>query len=443
MNKKLLSLLLATIFYLNFCLAFDNAHFYKAPYFHATKSWKTRDWLSSFDAHYAHGDTCKGRNCHGNTDTNFSLYGHHNLLYLTSGVPQPTLSSAVQGYVTAINTKRTNFANNHPANRESFGCTEFSGKFSVEEFVFNYRQNILLGFFAELNIPIRKLKTGCLTLVDRSPESTTPGEVFTKTDQAWVNFRDNLDTILQEYGFDCYSPGSQHTSLGDIALLAGWQRTFRALPSFFRYIKLSLKLGVLFPSGNIRDFQKPFSIEPGYNGHLGIPARADVIFGLSHDIYWGNYAGFLTFSSKEHDRYPIKTDLHQNGFIKLFRARVRESAGNLFDFGTYLKLDHFFKGLSALAGYSYNRQTKTTLTLLDSCNHTTNEIINDDNRLKNWHMHVLHVWAEYDFSIHKFFRQRRWKPRVSLFYDHPFSGKRIFTNPFFGGAVGCDLRWDF
>ena len=73
---------------------------------------------------------------------------------------------------------------------------------------------------------------------------------------------------------------------------------------------------------------------------------------------------------------------------------------------------------------------------------THNVIINNDTRLNSWYMHALHILAEYDFGAHHFFKKRKWQPKISIFYDYPFAGKRIFVNSMLGGAIGCTLQWN-
>jgi len=443
-GKSFAIIIAIALSYSFYTYAVDNPHYYKAPYFNATKSFQEKSWLSSIDVHYAHGDTCNGYDCRGKEVGAFNIYGCHNILYLTSNVPDcASLSTMLQGYVDTLNTQRTNFEQATPPERETFGMVEFSGRCQVDELVINWRQNLVANLFVEGNVPIRKVKAGPMKLIDRSPASETPNAPYTQTDTAWVNFRDNLEAIMNGYGITGYQCGSDTTNLGDITLLVGYQKTFKALADMFRYITVVVKGGLLFPTGSTRNFGEPFSLETGYNKHLGIPLRADVTLGLSDDIYWGIYGGAIFFSSSTHNTYPIKTDARQNGFIKLFRAQVNESKGTLVDLGTYLKLDHFFKGLSFLVGYSFNHRANDSLCLSQECSQTNNTIINSDARIKSWQMHVLHLFAQYDFGTHNNFKKRFWQPRVGVFYDYPFDGKKVMTTDMFGGTVGCDISWGF
>ncbi|MBU1007788.1 hypothetical protein KKA53_01785 [Candidatus Dependentiae bacterium] len=443
-KKRLFLLFLLTNTFRLFSI--DNSHFYKPPYFHATKSWETKNWLAVFDAHYAYGSTNHSRDNRGHQAEAFDLYGNQNILYLTANVPRPTnLSAALTGYIDALETTRAAFTAANPADKQLFGQVGFSGKFDVSEFVLNYRQNLIYNFFTELNVPIRTIKSGRRTLCDRTPVGSGSDQNYTQQDVSWTNFRNNLPDILRAYGLDQYTRRSKSTNLGDTALLLGRQGRIPSLVNLFEYFDLAIKAGILAPTGTNRKYQQPFSIETGYNGHWGFPVRVDAIFGLSKDMYIGTYLGLLFFSSRTLDSFPARTHESQNGFIKLYRTTIHEKKGTIFDVGSYLKLDHFIKGLSMLLGYSYSHQSRDSVSIPKGCDytHTNNVIINNDCRLKNWRMHVIHALAEYDFGVHDICKKRLWQPRISIFYDYPFSGKRVMMSSLVGGGVGCDVTWGF
>lgn len=431
------------------CECIDNAHYYKPPYFQAMYNLRNRDrvscnsknWLAVFDFQYGTGSTHRANDRHGDRTDTFDLYGNHNILYLTKNVPMPTgISPTLRGYITALDDRRAEFETANPADKQCFGQVKFGGKFEVEEFIFNYRQNFVADIFTNLNIPIRHLESKSLCLHDQSPVGSG-SENFTQKDPAWINFRDNLNEILGAYCFERYCSSSKRTGLGDISLLLGWEHRFWSPTNFLNYLHFIIKSGALFPTGKARNFSEPFAIEIGYNRHFGIPVRADLILGLSSDICIGTYIGSLFFFSKSHCGYPVRTSDKQNGFIKFYRANVKEKEGTLFDAGAYLKLDHFFKGLSALVGYSYNQQRKSSLTLDQDTFQTNNSIIGNDARLKRWSSHVVHVLGEYDFGVHEFFKKKRWQPHVSIFYNYPFDGKRIFVTPLTGGDIGVEFSF--
>ena len=442
---SLLLFILLTLVTNSFCI--DNANFHKAPRFHGSHQFKTKNWLAMFDASYANGSTRRGRNNIGDRTEAFDIYGHHNLLYLTSNVTKPSnIDSGISTIIDNIATTRTNFAALDLTETVSFGLVKFSGKFELDELPLNYRQNLKNNFFVELNIPFKRVKVSKIKYEDQSPSSGTTGSPYNQEDTSWMNFTHTttFDEILKLYGLKGYQAGYKKTYPGDISVIFGWQKLItEPIVDFLEYVNFAIKGGILLPTGLNANPDHPFAIPTGYNGHFGIPLRIDAHFGLSNDIYLGTNLGITFFKNETHSKYPVKTDEKQQGFIKLYRCKVTEKKGTLFDIGVYLKLDHFFRGLSATTGYSYNRQARDHLTLKQNTSATNNLIIDSDSRLNGWRMHVLHFLADYDFSVHKFFQEKKWQPRIGAFYNYPFDGKNIFINPITGGSLGCDLTWNF
>lgn len=420
----------------------DNIHFYKAPHFEGEQSFNSSDWLTQVDAFYAYGNTSRGRNTHGNTVSLLDIYDNHNLLYLTANVAQPTnLNASLKTIIDNLDTKRTAFEADTSAlkaSRSNFGLVEFTGKFEVHDFAFTYKQNLIKNIFLELNMPLRHMQIKNISYIDHSTTYSGGNKKYTDQDPDWIDFinKTTFDDILKAYGLTGYKSGFSKVAIGDISIMAGYQHHFVNQSDLFEYLDLAIKAGVIIPTGALRNFSNPFSLPVGYNGHWGFPISLDALFWLSEDICFGLYGGAIFFINKTYGNYPVKTDEHQNGFIKLQRATVTEKGANIIDLGTYLKLDHFFKGLSAQVGYSFNYRAAQTLT-------SASYLIKNDNTLKDWYMHVLHAQASYDLGVHGYFKNRRWQPRFGIFYDYPITGKRIFNTAMLGGTIGCDFEWRF
>ena len=61
-----------SIFSKIYCI--DNPHYYKAPYFNATKSWNSKNWISIFDVNYSHGSSHSARNAKSDKKRNLAGY---------------------------------------------------------------------------------------------------------------------------------------------------------------------------------------------------------------------------------------------------------------------------------------------------------------------------------------------------------------------------------
>jgi|GEM_PF-1733358 hypothetical protein len=431
--------------------AIDNAHFYKAPRFHGAQNFENKDWLTKIDLIILNGSTHRGRNSVGDKTHAFDIYGHHDLLHIFSGVSTTGLSTAVQAIYTALEAKKTSFDALTTAEKgvkADFGQAIFSGKFETDEIIIDINQNLKKNFFAQLNIPFRRINVSKVDYTDTSTDATSPptADDYTKTDAAWTDFLASFTSgaILGDYDLTNYNKGYTKSKMGDMSLLVGWRKEWLDPTEFLEFAKIMIKGGVLFPTGLNKHKGHPFAMPTGYNGHWAFPIRFDGLIGLSHDIFLGGHTGVTIFSKESHKNYRVKTDALQNGFIKLALCDVKESRGTIVDAGLYLKLDHFFKGLSALSGYSFNYQADDSLRLINANGHTTtSSIINSDSTLQGWHMHALHFLIEYDLGVHRFYSKRKWQPRFSFFYNYPCDGKRIFVTPTMGGTLGLNFTWRF
>ena len=448
-----ISLVLAIAAFSSTASCFTQGFFYNARKFPAQNEYNVSDWRTFIDVSYDNATTKRGRNNSGDRVPAFDIYDNHKLLYIFSGVSSTGLTTAVSSIFDNLETKQTaftsaynNFTDNQKAAFKDFGKTIFSGKFEVDETKLHVMQNLIHNIFLEVDVPFKKTKISKMDYTDASTSaaSTTSIENYTQTDQYWADFKDSFTTVLDAYGLTHYNKGYSKEGIGDISVMLGWKKEWLQPIDLLEFIRVCVKAGAVFPTGITADHNHPFAIPNGNNGHYALPIRVDMINGLSHDIFLGVHLGLMFFKDKKHDHYRVKTDLNQNGFIKLADCAVNAKKGNLVDAGAYLKLDHFCKGLSALTGYTYTRQIKDKLTLLDERDHTTTtNIVNSDSRLFQWTMHTLNLWAEYDFGTHEFFKKRSWHPRINAFYNYPFDGKNIFVAPMIGGTAGISIQLKF
>jgi len=432
-NRKSILFLVAITIATN-AAPIDNGHFYKAAQLHrsSTTSWfdeskkyENYDWFTKIDASYAYGETksCWDKNDHSAPLLNST--GSYNMLYIFENVVK---TPSVQDYATFFGE-----VTNHAETNGTFGLLDFNGKFKINDFNINIRQNLVSNFFLELLTPIRNVSISNISYNDRSPATG----FYSKNTPNWINFLNNFDTVLSNYGLNTYNKKFNKTAFGDITLLGGWQGDFKTEGEDPMRFALTTKLGILFPSGAKENTNYLFSVPTGYNGHWGIP-----IFG-QFDIMpkkWFTFTahGSAAFFFDKTMNKRMKTFSKQEGYLRLAQGNAKEEKGTLWHIGLDAKIDHFLKGLSFLFGYSYNKQEKDTLnpsdtTLFDS---TT---VNGDSLLKGWTMQVLHFMFDYDFSVHM--KDSKWAPRLNVFYNYPFDGKNAFKTDMIGGGLGLDIRW--
>jgi len=407
-------------------IGIDNAHFYKVPHAHGIGTHDTSDWFAKLDLNYGYGSARSGYNYKGSKTSLLNIYGDQNIAYLGAGVPkalpanyQVLLQNLILGQTTSTN----------------FAKLKFNGKFQIHDFNLDYRQNFVNGFFGEVHLPIRNVKINDISYTDLSPATGA----FSKTNANWIQVKNNLNSILNLYGIKDYNSSKSKTALGDLSLLAGWQTTNDKEFDFLKYYSIALRTGILFPTSAKDDTSYAFSVPTGNFQHWGIPARFDLLVGAMDWLQIGAHVGATFFFDKTYNQ-RLKTNTSQSGFIKLAEDNTKVDKGTLWDLGAYLNFDHFFKGLSALAGYSYNRKEHDELSPVNTSLFTDN-IVNSDNQYKEWEAHVIHLMLEYDFGND--IKDTGFAPRVNIHYDFPVDGKNIFATDVFGGGIGLDIKWDF
>jgi hypothetical protein len=232
--------------------AVDNAHFYKTTHLHSANAagWfdeerltQKTDWLTQFDASYAYGDAGSCWDGGGNTTSLLNNVGNHNMLFLVEDVPaKPSKLDTVW-----FNENALRGAGNTNTN---FGLLEFDGKFSIHNFDINLRQNLKSGFFVTAHLPIRDVSLKNITYKDLSPEQSATNPVYHKDNVEWQRFLTNFNTLLANYGLKPYNTSYSKTSIGDASLMLGWQGINDNKDEALEYLSLTLKAGVLFPSGS-------------------------------------------------------------------------------------------------------------------------------------------------------------------------------------------------
>ena len=217
-NKKLLLLLVILSLSKNL-FPIDNAHFYKAPqlykssttcWFDELEKYEVSDWFTKIDASYAYGSTSKCWNKEGHTAPLLNATGNYNMLYLMENVQnKPDQFNFATFLANAIV--------NHSKTNGTFGQLEFDGKFKIDEFNIDLRQNLVENFFIEAHLPIRHVKLHNINYTDKSPVTG----IFSQQYWAWKQFKNQLNTLLSNYDLKAYDTPFSKTGFGAANLLVG------------------------------------------------------------------------------------------------------------------------------------------------------------------------------------------------------------------------------
>ena len=240
----------------------------------------------------------------------------------------------------------------------------------------------------------------CFT--DLTPRTCPCPDIDTRT---WQTFLALFDKILARYNL-C-AGGFKQTNIGDLSWLIGGAviQDMRVLD----YVDLDFKLGMIFPTGKKQQVDSAFDIPSGYNGHLGVGASFDIAVGVYNWLTFGGYGGAIVFADKTRE-IRMKTDIRQNGLIKLAKGCATVDKGTIWYAGAFSKLDHIAAGFSVLGGYTYCAQHKDML-YPENTHFFDPTAANCDSTLQGWDMHTLHLLADYDCAR----EGHRFSPRVGVF----------------------------
>lgn len=418
--------------------AVDNAHFYKPPkmfgsspaaWFNHKRGKSTQDWRTQLDASYAAGSTRSMYNDNGKTTNILNPNGPENLLYLAEGI---TVKGGIGHYLNTIMNRPALLAGRGAG---TFGQVELNGKFVIDEFDLNWRQNFCWGLFLDLNLPIRTTKLEKITYTDVSPDAGNGG--FNKTNVHWRALLTNLDAIFQHYGYNPINTSYSKTAAGDLSLLLGWERMFFANKNNF--LAFTVKGGAILPTGPHQKTAHAVTIPFDNNHDAGLHGFMQLQAGLAPWLTMRMHGSFTHFFKGEDKKVRIRTNNHQGTFLLLEQQNVSQRLGNLWHIGTDLSFDHVVGGLSARVGYSYSQQESSKITPELGTVGRAVPVKDANPSFRSWQMHTVHLMADYDLSVH--LKDERWAPRIACFFNIPVDGQNAFKTEMLGGNVGIDIRW--
>lgn len=401
--------------------SFDNAHFYRAPYFFSEPRLECPGLLT-VQAKLAHGtsDTSYGTDHH--TTPLLDLYGPYAMPALARGLPNLDPTNPYDLALIALE---------QLPSQPPFGTLSFDGSFSITEGTILLTQNFNCGFFAQAHLPIRKLSITGIRTTDLTPEQG----ILNASTPEWQTFLLLFPEIMQRYEIDLGA--IERKGVGDLTILGGWTINYDQT-EWLDFIDATIQLGFLFPTGKKSDPNKLFDLPLGYNGHHALAGNFAGAVGLFEWLTVGVGAHLLVFGRKT-QLMRIRTSSDQSGLIKLAKIPIDLKPGSIIQTGIFFKADHACRGVSALVGYSYNRQgVSSAKPAQNSCCYHMNTI-NSDPQFRGWDQHTLHVALELDLTK----ECSRAGVRFGLFYNHLMRGTKVFKTNIIGGDVGIDATLTF
>ncbi|MCX5924681.1 MAG: hypothetical protein NT124_00075 [Candidatus Dependentiae bacterium] len=409
------ALILVTLGSLNL-EALDNAHFYRATRFFAEPRFE-KPGLISFDIEAGGGRTSTGFNKYGQKVNVLNIYGPYNMHQLGVHVPLKDAAHPLDQIIQDLTQL--------PATGNE-GTLSFDGTFSTIELNATYTHNLNHGLFIQAHVPIRKLQLEPLCMTDLTPQEGS----FNKNTPEWVAFLNSFEQILSRYTLSQKPLNGTHA--GDVSIMLGWALNYQDT-RVLDFVDVTLKGGVLVPTGKAKNQHELFSLPYGYNKHWGIPLSADAAIGCYEWLSIGAHLEVLPFFKRSYD-LRMKTAMRQSGLIKLAHGCATVDAGTLWISGTYIKADHLCRRLSLLTGYSYAHKNADHIVPADPSIFDS-FVVNSDPELQSWRMHTIHIFIEYDFTK----ENHVCGPRLGFFANIPVSGKRIFKSSLENVSFGLEI----
>lgn len=421
--------------------ATDNAHYYKSANLHRNPStawfddlhyYEIEDWLQKIESNMLYGDSRSAWDKDGHSTNILNDTGAYDLREAFQNVNtiinQSPLAEPYRGIVHNLKGLV------RVPGSDDFKL-RFDGKFEMAESNYQVRKNIKWGLFLEGRVPVRWLKVKDISYTD-----LTTG--VNAADANWEQFITNFDNILNELGYKPHNTTFSKTGLGDVSVLVGWEDVFEKRDdngNDLLTLWLTARAGILCPTGEREKTDYVFSMPTGFNHHWGLIGSLELDMGVLPWLSIDLFGGFTWFFDENRRETRMKTSASQVGHMIMEKGIAKEDMGTVWYLGGDIKFDHFWEGLSAIVGYSFNRQEDTELTP-DDTTRFTKSVVNSYARLQSWYTHVLHFMLDYDISLHMS-KCSKWAPRVNVFFNLPVDGKNAYKTETIGAGFGLDLKW--
>ncbi len=384
---------------------FNRSLFYRTSSFWDEPRFE-RPWLTSVDVALSGGTRHVGRNQDKQKVNILSIYGPENLTTLAS-LCNRKLAPSLQ----------------------HFSLKAVADFFQAD---ISFYQNFSQGFFTHFHLPIINLDLFPSWHNDESNHVTKPPKKFSSTTGESATY---VDPLLAQFGLSLEP--LQESALSDATLFFGWTYSYENTV-YLDFIDVTLKTGVLLPTGKRRNENFVLDIPFGYNGHWGIPLSYDMSYGLYDWLTLGLHADAVFFFKRTACLRMKLPSQDPTGFIALGKGEARITSGPVWRTGAYIKADHFYSGLSFLVACGFEGKNQNYVSPFNQTLFPI-EHVNKDERFKSWSRSMIHMMAEYDFSE----QDASLGPRVSLYYNHQITGKRVFSINTLGGTLGLEINWTF
>lgn len=298
----------------------------------------------------------------------------------------------------------------------------FSGMFAVRSF---FRENWSFGVY----LPLYSMELTDVCWIDQTKNTTAQ-------DQRVHEFlTNNFFQNVCELGNGLDLGPWKRTGIGDMMFLLEWFRDFAQNKPLLKSVRVNWRLGLSVPTGLRQDVDKVMAISYGNDGAVGLPFAVGLDFTFAFYVRAGFDVNFTQIFGNTRTR-RVKTAIDQTDLLFLQKMPVYKDFGLTQQFNLYAQLYKFYKELSFMVGYQYVKHGDDEIALAPGSPYSTT-VANSAVSLRDWTLHQIVARLDYEIGAH--LNDPIVYPRISLYAQCPFNGKRSTLT----GNIGCTIALDF
>ncbi len=231
---------------------------------------------------------------------------------------------------------------------------------------------------------------------------------------------DLVDTFAQDACnyFDLNIYGWKQNSLGDLTLLAEWQRDFFQRRQILKNVQINVRLGMSFPTSKPINTSIIMPVDFGSDGAFGFPFGGGLGFHLGNIAEVGFSGQFWCFLSNQKCR-RIKTFPTQTSLLLPTITDTYKKYAVLQNFNLYAQLYSPGKRVSAKMLYQHWKRQKEEIFPINS--NINFDFANSDLTIDEFTRHQFAIFGIYSPNRGDFVR---YIPQFELFWKGSFGGTR-------------------
>lgn len=243
---------------------------------------------------------------------------------------------------------------------------------------------------------------------------------------------DNLFTLVDVLGDGLKLEGWTKSGPGDLTCYIGYRRKVEQQKKWLKHVEVNVRGAFMLPTGVKEDENRIMSFPFGNDGSVGGILGGGLDLDFLERLNLGIDVQFLQVFNNTRER-RIKVNNDQTDFLLLQKTAVQKEFGFFQKFNLYVE-PKLFKRASLLVAYVHMKNGKDHFYVVS--NDFSSTIANTAESLEAWSTHNVFLQFKLDAGSRG---KGKFKPQLSLFYQHPFNGKNSVQEDMFG--VSCILNF--